>query len=91
MHLSDRITGGVLVLLGALAFWNGSRLPAVPGQEIGPAVFPMWSAQARPLRRVIASASAAARETIPSRPRPMPPCLVARQVSRVAALVPPAL
>ncbi|MBR0681330.1 tripartite tricarboxylate transporter TctB family protein [Roseomonas eburnea] len=41
MHLSDRITGGFLVLLGALAFWGGSRLPAVPGQDVGPAVFPM--------------------------------------------------
>jgi putative tricarboxylic transport membrane protein len=41
MHLSDRITGGFLVLLGALAFWGGSRLPAVPGQDVGPAVFPI--------------------------------------------------
>jgi putative tricarboxylic transport membrane protein len=41
MHLSDRVTGGFLVLLGALAFWGGSRLPGVPGQDVGPAVFPM--------------------------------------------------
>lgn len=41
MHLSDRITGSFLVLLGALAFWGGSRLPGVPGQDVGPAVFPM--------------------------------------------------
>jgi putative tricarboxylic transport membrane protein len=41
MHLSDRITGGFLVLLGAIAFWGGSRLPGVPGQDVGPAVFPM--------------------------------------------------
>lgn len=41
MHLSDRITGGILLLLGALSFWGGSRLPGVPGQEVGPAVFPM--------------------------------------------------
>lgn len=41
MHLSDRVTGGFLVLLGALAFWGGSRLPAVPGQDVGPAAFPM--------------------------------------------------
>ncbi|MBR0670892.1 tripartite tricarboxylate transporter TctB family protein [Neoroseomonas soli] len=41
MHLSDRVTGGFLVLLGVLAFWGGSRLPAVPGQDVGPAVFPM--------------------------------------------------
>lgn len=41
MHLSDRVTGGFLVLLGALAFWGGSLLPAVPGQDVGPAAFPM--------------------------------------------------
>lgn len=41
MHLSDRVTGGFLVLLGAFAFWGGSFLPAVPGQDVGPAVFPM--------------------------------------------------
>lgn len=41
MHLSDRVTGLFLVVLGALAFWSGSRLPAVPGQDVGPAAFPM--------------------------------------------------
>ena len=41
MHLSDRITGLCLALLGSLAFWGGSRLPAVPGQDVGPAAFPM--------------------------------------------------
>jgi putative tricarboxylic transport membrane protein len=41
VQLSDRITGGVLVILGGLAAWSGSRLPAVPGQEVGPAAFPM--------------------------------------------------
>lgn len=41
MHLSDRATGGFLVVLGAAAAWGGSRLPAVPGQEVGPAAFPM--------------------------------------------------
>ena len=41
MHLSDRVTGLFLVVLGALAFWGGSRLPGVPGQDVGPAVFPM--------------------------------------------------
>lgn len=41
MHLSDRLTGGFLVLLGAAAAYGGSRLPPVPGQQIGPAVFPM--------------------------------------------------
>ncbi len=41
MHLSDRVTGLFLALLGSLAFWGGSRLPAVPGQDVGPAAFPM--------------------------------------------------
>lgn len=41
MQLSDRITGGALVVLGAAAAWGGSRLPAVPGQDVGPAAFPM--------------------------------------------------
>ncbi|MBL6079078.1 tripartite tricarboxylate transporter TctB family protein [Belnapia sp. T18] len=41
MQLSDRVTGGVLVVLGGLAAWSGSRLPAVPGQDVGPAAFPM--------------------------------------------------
>jgi putative tricarboxylic transport membrane protein len=41
MLLSDRVTGGVLVVLGAAAAVVGSRLPAVPGQDVGPAAFPM--------------------------------------------------
>src|SRR3712207_2688619 len=41
MQLSDRLTGGVLVGLGFAAVAGGSRLPAVPGQDVGPAVFPM--------------------------------------------------
>ena len=41
MQLSDRITGAVLVSLGAAAAWGGSRLPPVPGQDVGPAAFPM--------------------------------------------------
>lgn len=41
MLLSDRVTGGVLVALGGLSAWGGSRLPAVPGQDVGPAAFPM--------------------------------------------------
>lgn len=41
MQLSDRASGVFLVALGAAAFWGGSRLPGVPGQDIGPAVFPM--------------------------------------------------
>jgi len=41
VQLSDRVTGAVLMALGAAAAWGGSRLPAVPGQDVGPAAFPM--------------------------------------------------
>jgi putative tricarboxylic transport membrane protein len=41
MHLSDRLTGAVLIGLGAAAAYAGSRLPPVPGQQVGPNVFPM--------------------------------------------------
>ena len=41
MHLSDRVTGGFLIALGGAAAWGGSLLPAVLGQDVGPAAFPM--------------------------------------------------
>jgi putative tricarboxylic transport membrane protein len=41
MRLSDRTTGLFMVALGALAAYGGSRLPPVPGQQIGPNVFPL--------------------------------------------------
>ena len=41
MRLSDRVSGLFLVGLGALAAYGGSRLPPVPGQQVGPNVFPM--------------------------------------------------
>lgn len=41
MHLSDRITGMVVAGLGALAVYGGTRQPNVPGQDVGPSVFPM--------------------------------------------------
>lgn len=39
--LANRLTGLFIIVLGALAAWAGSRLPPVPGQQIGPEVFPM--------------------------------------------------
>jgi putative tricarboxylic transport membrane protein len=39
--LSDKITGVFLVGLGAAAAYGGSLLPPVPGQQVGPNVFPM--------------------------------------------------
>lgn len=41
MRRADRAGGAVLVALGLAAAWGGSRLPGVPGQDVGPAVFPM--------------------------------------------------
>jgi putative tricarboxylic transport membrane protein len=41
MYLSDRFTGAFLIGLGAVAAYAGSRLPPVPGQQVGPNVFPM--------------------------------------------------
>ena len=39
--LNDRISGGAIATLGAIAFLYGSKLPPVPGQQVGPAAFPM--------------------------------------------------
>ena len=41
MQLSDRVTGLFMVALGGLAAYAGSRLAPVPGQQIGPNVFPL--------------------------------------------------
>jgi putative tricarboxylic transport membrane protein len=41
MHLSDRVTGVFIAGLGAIAAYAGSKLPPVPGQQVGPNVFPM--------------------------------------------------
>ena len=41
MRLSDRTTGLFLVGLGGLSAYGGSRLDPIPGQQIGPDVFPL--------------------------------------------------
>jgi len=41
MRISDRHSGLFLVALGTIAAYAGSRLPPVPGQQIGPNVFPL--------------------------------------------------
>jgi putative tricarboxylic transport membrane protein len=41
VKLPDRVTGAMLVALGVAAYWGGSLLPPVRGQQIGPNVFPM--------------------------------------------------
>jgi putative tricarboxylic transport membrane protein len=41
MRVPDRVTGLFLVGLGSLAAYGGSLLPPVPGQPVGPNVFPI--------------------------------------------------
>lgn len=41
MRLSDRTTGGFLVILGCATAYAGAQLPNVPGQPVGPNVFPL--------------------------------------------------
>ena len=41
MKLSNQVSGLAVALLGIAAFWGGSKLPPVPGQQVGPSVFPM--------------------------------------------------
>jgi putative tricarboxylic transport membrane protein len=41
MFISDKVSGTALVALGAAATYGGSLLPPVPGQQVGPNVFPM--------------------------------------------------
>ena len=41
MRLPDYVTGLFLTGLGGLCYYGGSLLPPVPGQQVGPNVFPM--------------------------------------------------
>ena len=41
MRLPDSVTGSFLVVLGAAAAYGGYILPPVPGQPVGPNVFPL--------------------------------------------------
>lgn len=41
MLLSDRVSGLAIAALGAAAAYGGSLLPPVPGQQVGPNVFPV--------------------------------------------------
>ena len=41
MRLPDRVTGLFLVGLGSLSAYGGALLPPVPGQPVGPNVFPL--------------------------------------------------
>jgi putative tricarboxylic transport membrane protein len=41
MHITDRVTGLFLIGLGCGAWYGGALLPPVPGQQVGPNVFPI--------------------------------------------------
>ena len=41
MFIPDKVSGMMLVGLGSAAAYGGSLLPPVPGQQVGPEVFPM--------------------------------------------------
>lgn len=41
MRIPDAVTGSILIGVGALAAYGGSLLPPVPGQQVGPNVFPV--------------------------------------------------
>jgi len=40
VQLSDKITGGCLIALGVAAIAGAMQQPGVPGQDVGPSVFP---------------------------------------------------
>jgi putative tricarboxylic transport membrane protein len=41
MHVSDRISGAAVALLGLLTIVGASQLPPMPGQDVGPSAFPI--------------------------------------------------
>lgn len=41
MHVSDRISGAAVTLLGLLTIIGAIQLPPIPGQDVGPSAFPI--------------------------------------------------
>ncbi len=41
MQLSDRVTGLTIAAIGAVAIYGASLLPPMPGQPVGPSIFPI--------------------------------------------------
>ena len=91
MHLSDRVSGLFLVGLGALTFWGGSRLPAVPGQDVGPAAFPMVIGGGLVLCGAMIAAGIGRSFEIAEAADTEPPPGLAARIGGAAALLPPAL
>ncbi|WP_137123626.1 tripartite tricarboxylate transporter TctB family protein [Roseomonas sp. HF4] len=91
MHLSDRVTGLFLVVLGALAFWGGSLLPAVPGQDVGPAAFPMVIGGGLVLCGALIALGIGRSFEAPEAADDAPPPGLAARIGGWAAFLPPAL
>jgi putative tricarboxylic transport membrane protein len=91
MHVSDRVTGLFLAVLGALAFWGGSLLPAVPGQDVGPAAFPMVIGGGLVLCGVLIAAGIGRSFEVPKPVETAPPTGLAAHIGGWAAFLPPVL
>lgn len=91
MRLSDRVSGSAVAALGAAAAWGGSRLPAVPGQEIGPAAFPMVIGCALVLCGVLVAAGVGRVFEAPADAAEAPPASGHAVAHGLRALLPPAL
>jgi putative tricarboxylic transport membrane protein len=94
MRLSDRTTGLVLVAVGLAAAYGGSRLPPVPGQIVGPSVFPLVVGLGLALCGALVALGIGSRFEEPD-PAPAGPAAAegnaARHLSEWRALLPPAL
>lgn len=88
MHLSDRLSGAALVALGLAAAWGGSRLPNVPGQDVGPAAFPLLIGGGLVLCGVLIALGIGQTFEAPAEEEPAP---ARSRLSALRVLVPPGL
>jgi putative tricarboxylic transport membrane protein len=99
MHLPDRLAGIGVAALGALAVYGGSRLPPMPGQEVGPSAFPILIGVALVISGTLIAAGvgrrfedeAGAALAAEDAAVPPPPARTAGLPSRLRLAVPPAL
>jgi putative tricarboxylic transport membrane protein len=40
MKINDAVFGALLVILGGMVLWHVQAFPTIPGQQVGPALFP---------------------------------------------------
>lgn len=103
MLQSYRIVGAVTAAIGAAAFYGGSLLPPVPGQNVGPNVFPMVAGGGLFLCGVLIAlgvgrhfeqeieADVAAHAAAHAGAAPAPPPVRQGRLDALRALLPPAL